>query len=455
MKYRLFILTLLLGLSIQSVFALDVVYPKQNNVTINSPSTFFVGNSSTEIPLKINGQEIPVHPSGGFAYAVKLNTGNNQFVIEAGDEKQIFNITRPKPLSSAYTTRNTELPYDTAQSFMTVKDNTPLRSTPIDSGINRIAHYQKDIPLLVIGEKSGFYKVKLNETESAWINIKDVVSADTFTPAKLIKRNVIDDKNYYIFKIDFDKKVPYVIEGKHPFVVKFYNIEGYPENTFSFTFPLKQKLIGYSGEFEGNSFILKVRKFPKINEKRPLKNIKIVIDAGHGGDEKGAIGCLRHNEKDINLAISKMLATELKLRGANVIMTRYGDETVGLLDRVKKTNENEASVFISIHGNALPDNMDPNEHSGTSVFYYYPQAEPLADSILKSMTSQLPFSDDQVRQGSFAVVRNTQAISLLIEVGYLINPSDNAYLIDTETQQNTGKAIADGIENFFAEKNSN
>ena len=149
-----------------------------------------------------------------------------------------------------------------------------------------------------------------------------------------------------------------------------------------------------------------------------------------------------------------MLATELKLRGANVIMTRYGDETVGLLDRVKKTNENEASVFISIHGNALPDNMDPNEHSGTSVFYYYPQAKPMAESILKSMTSQLPFADDQVRQGSFAVVRNTQAISLLIEVGYLINPSDNAFLINLEIQQNTGKAIADGIENFFVQKDS-
>ena len=454
MKYRLLILSLLFGLSIQSVFALDVVYPKQNNVTINSPSTFFIGNSSTEIPLKINGLEIPIHPSGGFAYAVKLNTGKNQFVIEAGEEKEIFNITRPKPASSGYTTRNTELPYESAQSFVTLKDNTPLRSTPVDSGINRLEHFQQGIPLLIIGEKSGFYKVKLNENQSAWISINDVASADVFTPAKLLKRSVIEDKDYYIFKIDFDKKVPYVIEGKHPFVVKFYNIEGYPDNTFAFTFPLKQKLIGYSGEFEGNSFILKVRKFPKINEKRPLKNIKIVIDAGHGGDEKGAIGCLRHNEKDINLAISKMLATELKLRGANVIMTRQGDENVGLADRVKNTNANQAQIFISIHGNALPDNMDPNEHSGTSVFYYYPQAKPMAESILKSMTSQLPFADDQVRQGSFAVVRNTQAISLLIEVGYLINPSDNAFLINPEIQQNTGKAIADGIENFFVQKDS-
>ena len=448
----MFVLALLLSLNIQAVFALDIVYPKQKAVTINSPSTFFVGNSAPEIPLKINGQEIPVHKSGGFAYAVKLNTGKNEFVIEAGEEKQIFNITRPAPVISPYTTTNNELPYESAASFVTADDNVPLRSTPVDSGNNRISHFQKGIPLLVTGEKGEFYKVQLNETTSGWIARKDVIWADSFTPAKLLKKDGINDKNYYIFKIDFDKKVPYVIEGSHPFVVKFYNVEGNPDNTFTFNFPLKQKLIGYSGEFDGNSFILKIRKFPEINTKRPLKNIKIVIDAGHGGEENGATGCLRHNEKDINLSIAKMLATELKLRGANVIMTRQGDETVGLTDRVKLTNKNEASIFISIHGNALPDNMDPNEHEGTSVFYYYPQAKPLADSILKSMTSQLPLADDGVRQGSFAVVRNTEALSVLIETGYLINPSDNAYLLDEEVRLNAAKAIADGVENFLTGK---
>ena len=450
MKYFGLIFAVLL--SVQSVYALDVVYPKKNEVTINSPSTFFVGNADTAIPLKINGTEIPVHKSGGFAHAVKLNAGKNEFVIESGEEKQVYKITRPvSKVSSALTTRNTELPYESARTFVTIKDNVPLRSTPVDGGNNRISHYQKDIPLNVVGEKSGFYKVRLNDKEFGWVAFCDVTSADEFTPAKLLNREAVQDKNYYIFKIDFDKKVPYVIEGVHPFVVKFYNIEGKPDNTFTFKFPLKQNLIGYSGEFEGNTFVLKVRKFPKIRKDRPLKNIKIVVDAGHGGDEIGAIGCLRNNEKDVNLAIAKNLASELRLRGAHVVMTRNGDEAVGLYDRVKKTNENEAMIFVSIHGNALPDNMDPNEHEGTSVFYYYPQAKPLADSILKSMTAQLPLSDDGVRQGSFAVVRNTDALSVLVEVGYLINPSDNAYLLDKEIQINAAKAIADGVEDFMTE----
>ena len=106
-------------------------------------------------------------------------------------------------------------------------------------------------------------------------------------------------------------------------------------------------------------------------------------------------------------------------------------------------------IFISIHGNAVPDSLNPNENSGTSIYYYYPQAKPLADAVLKSMVSGLPFKDDKVRQRSFAVVRNTNALSILIEVGYLINPSDNSYLIDEEIQKQTAKQIAAGIEKFL------
>ena len=445
---RYYILTLFLMLIAQSAYALDIVYPKQNEVTINSSSTFFAGSADVKEPLKINGIDVQIHKSGGFAKAVELNVGENQFVIESGDEKQIFKITRPSSKVSQ-SAEKPELLYDSARTFTTIKDNVPLRSTPIDGGINRIAHYQEGIPVNVIGEKNGFYKIKLNEAQNAWISMKDVQSSDEFITGKLLSRNSIDDDKYYIFKMDFDKKVPYVIEGGYPFVVKFYGVEDKPDNTFTFTFPLKQKLVGYSGKYEGNSFILKIRKFPEVSSERPLKNIKIVVDAGHGGDEIGALGCLRDKEKDINLAIARNLASELRVRGAKVIMTRSGDDTVELYDRVDITNKNDAMIFISIHGNALPDNMDPNKNSGTSIYYYYPQSKALADSIMKTMDAQLPLADDLVRKGSLAVVRNTNALSVLIEVGYLINPSDNAYLIDKEIQQKAGKAIADGIEEFL------
>ena len=446
---RYYILTLLLMLTMQSAYALDVVYPKKNEVTISSPSTFFIGSADTSKILTINGETVPVHKSGGFAYVVKLKSGINEFVIRSGNETQVFKINNPQKAVCPHKVEPASEVFSSPSFFVTSKDNVPLRSTPQDFGINRIAHFQEGIPLKIIDEKNGFYQVELSPERTAWIAKTDVRQGNQEPLAKLLDRTSIEDEKFYVFKIDFDRKVPYVIESGYPFVVKFYNIEDKEKNTFTFTFPLKQKLAGYSGGYEGNSFILKIRKFPEINDEKPLKNIKIVVDAGHGGNETGAIGCLRHLEKDINLAIAKHLAAELKSRGAQVIMTRNSDETIELYDRVKIANQKDAMIFISIHGNALPDNADPVLNNGTSIYYYYPQAKPLADSIMKEMTSQLTFNDDNVRKGSLAVVRNTNALSILIEVAYLINPEDNSKLIDKDIQKKAGKAIADGVEEFL------
>lgn len=444
-----YILTsLLVVLCAQQVFALDVVYPKKNEVTIESQHSYFVGNTDTNKDLKINGKLVPVHKSGGFVYPVDLDFGANEFVLESGNETQIFRITNPK-IDQPTTPVKLSKTYSEPKFFITAKDNVPLRSTPIDGGINRIAHYHKGIPLKVIGEDGEFYKVELNSNKYAWISYRDVELSEKYEPSKILKKDAEIQDEYFVFKLDFDKKVPYVIEGGYPFVVKFYNVDGEENNTFTFMFPHMHRLAGYSGNYDGNTFVLKIRKFPEINDEKPLQNIKVVVDAGHGGDEIGAIGCLRHKEKDINLAIAKNLSSELKSRGAKVIMTRKHDETVALYDRVKITNDNDGMIFLSIHGNALPDNMNPLESSGTSIYYYYPQAKPLADAIMKEMNEQLPLNDDKVRKGSLAVVRNTNALSVLIEVAYLINPEDNAMLIDKNFQKNAAKAIADGVEEFL------
>ena len=104
---------------------------------------------------------------------------------------------------------------------------------------------------------------------------------------------------------------------------------------------------------------------------------------------------------------------------------------------------------MSIHGNALPDGADPNKNSGTSIYYYYNQAKPLADVLINEITSQLGLNNDKVRQASMALARNTNALSLLIETAYLINPDDNAKLVNPEFQKRIAKAIADGLEKYF------
>lgn len=454
MKIKLICGLILFSVITQQCLALDVVYPRKNQVTINSASTFFIGSSDAALPLTINGENVTVHPSGGFAYVVNLKDGKNTFVLQSGDEIKTYIIE--KPVSKTYTGKYTPPPlveYSSKKNYYTAYDGAPLRGTPIDSGINRLSHFEKDVPLLIDGEKSNFYRVVLNDNEKAWIAKTNVKAFEGYlnSPATVSGRTFTEDDKYYIFTFNLDKKTPYVMSEGPLFTLKFYNVKDYPDNTYVFTFPIQGKLFGYQGNYDGNNFILKIRKYPKIDNNKPLKGRVITIDAGHGGTEIGTIGCCGHKEKDINLAISQYLEQELQARGAVVYMTRRIDNNLGLKERVEYANGKDSELLISIHANALGDGADPNKHSGTSIFYYYNQAKPLADKILTEVTSQVGTNDDKVRQGSLALVRNTNALSILIEVAYMINPEDNAKLINTEFQKQCAKSIADGIEKYFTE----
>lgn len=464
-------LLLLLGLIVLGceAFAFNIVYPKKSDVTINAKSTFFIGSSDK--PITVNGVDVPLHPTGAFAYVINLSEGKNVFTVQSGDERKIFVITRPVVKSMTYNAPKF-VQYENKKYFYVTTEDAPLRSTSVDAGINRIAHLQRNIPLIVDGEKSGFYRVVLDGGRFGWISKTNVKEFSNFVPkpAEVLGYDYEDSKNYFTFIYHLTRQVPFEIKlntavqnqngqdkDEKTFVLNFFNTKDGYSTDFPYTDASgTSKLFGYSGHYEGNDFIFRVRK-PAWNTKKaslysakyPLKNVKIAIDAGHGGYELGAVGCLGDFEKDITLKIAKYLQAELKHRGADVFMTRQDDIYVGLKDRVDNSNIENATVLLSIHGNALPDGADPNKHSGTSVYYYYDQAKPLAEDILTAMTSQLGLKNDRVRQASFAMVRNTNALSVLIETAYLINPDDNAKLVSDAFQKACAKAIADALEKYF------
>lgn len=445
---KLFLLTMILMLGNPGL-ALDVVYPKSTRVTINANSTFFIGSTKPNSWLKVNGQNVKLHKSGAFAYVINLKDWQNTFVVESGADKKTYIINKPIVQSVSKSNYNSPqfVQYKYLKNYLVADDNVPLRETPVDSGINRMSHFQKEIPLIVDGENKNFYRVVLNDNARAWISKGDVtLVTDDFVnnPAEIKNYEHKESRDYDTFVFDLDKKTPYIITEGNPFKLTFYNVRNNPDSTYTFEFPLSHKLFGYSGYFDGNKFILKIRKPPKN-----IKALKIAIDPGHGGNEWGAISCFCDKEKDLNLAISKYLQEELKARGADVVMTRKSDIDVGLRDRVNFANKEDAAILISIHGNALPDCLDPNKHRGTSIYYYYNQSKPLADNILKYMTVTAGTQNDQVRQGSLALVRNTNALSILIEVAYLINPDDSVLLKDDNFQRKCARAIADGIESFL------
>jgi len=323
----------------------------------------------------------------------------------------------------------------------------------------------------------------LNSTQVGWIPKNDVEQIQSPVQASLLSQNMKEKDEFCIYEFELSEKVPFALSEDNGLTLKIFNLDNQPD--FCLNIP-QNRLFGYDVSYSTQSkfvsilksekivrfsffkrkkiqtvetfetkytkFVVKVRKFPDICLEKPLDNIKIVIDAGHGGCEKGAIGCCGDCEKDINLAIAKNLRDELKSRGAHVHMTRDDDSKVSLQDRVKFAKDKDAAILVSIHANALPDGQDPLKNRGTSVYYYHNQAKPLADSILSEMTSQLGTNNDKVRQGSLALVRPTSSVSVLIEVAYMINPDDVALLTDKDFQVKCAKSIADGMEKYLLAK---
>ena len=440
------------GLNVNIAQCADIVYPKSENVTINAPRTFFIGSENPDNILKINGEAVEIHPSGGFWHTVDLKYGINTFNISNGKNTKVFKIKRPEPIENSPQKPIKLITYNKPITLITDKDNVPLRVTPADSGINRLQHFQKGIKLQAIGEYGNFYKIKLGDSDYSWISKNSVKKIDDSDNnlASLLSYTYSENNKEYIYKIKLTDKIPYILTEYDGLNLDIYNVKNFPHNVFKFHLYSKEKLFGYSIHYDyDNELIISVNKIPSIAENTPLKDIKITIDPGHGGTESGATGCLGDKEKDVNLSIAQKLEKLLTNAGANVYMTRDTDSDISLSARTINSNKNGSHIFISIHNNALPDSLANLKSSGSEAYYYYPQAKILAQKLIEAISSGTGFKNNGVKQRSFAVIRNTDAVSVLLELGYIINPDDNAKLLDEEYQQKFAQSIVNGLENYL------
>lgn len=226
---------------------------------------------------------------------------------------------------------------------------------------------------------------------------------------------------------------------------------------------------------------------------------KIVIDAGHGGYDPGAIGRTGLREKDVNLDIAKRLALLLREGGVEVIMTRSSDTFISLSQRVNIANRSRADIFISIHSNAnrvralsgfeayyispgisdakralssakySPLALERNyfSHSGLNLkatlwdmIYTSNRAESieLARAICRSVGRELDTRVLGVKGANFYVLKGVEIPAILIEVGYLSNYNEERLLRNNFYRQQVAETLKQGIGNYardyyFAEAN--
>lgn len=165
-----------------------------------------------------------------------------------------------------------------------------------------------------------------------------------------------------------------------------------------------------------------------------LAEATIVIDAGHGGYDPGAISSNETIlEKDITLSTAMLLKNRLQDAGTNVILTRDIDEFVSLDQRVLTSHGHNADLFISLHYDAVEQ---ANSMSGTTTYYYSDANLELANTVNRYLSQNAPLENNGVRLGNYYVLRANQQPSILLELGYM-NHSLDIQHINTQAYQST------------------
>jgi len=179
---------------------------------------------------------------------------------------------------------------------------------------------------------------------------------------------------------------------------------------------------------------------------------RVVIDAGHGSIDTGT----SHGnilEKEINLQIANLLYEDLKKVNIFPIMTRTKDKLYknsrnkDLRQRPIISNQSNADLFISIHANNFPS----SQPSGSQIFYKIncDESEKLAEFIQNEMVKIRDKNDRSLKRGDYYVLNKINSPGVLIEVGFLSNPTDRQMLTDTEYLSQISSAIKDGIIKYF------
>ncbi|MBI4655855.1 MAG: N-acetylmuramoyl-L-alanine amidase [Elusimicrobia bacterium] len=355
-----------------------------------------------------------------------------------------------------------------------------LRSGP---GMGYTMFLPEGVKLVSDGKAAGMRRIRLNNSESAWVDESKVrtMPSDTFAPVN--ETGTIRVKNegkYTSVSISGSEKIPYAIEesgrvlslflyysklhtnwivydSSDVFVdrVSFRQV-GSEVSRIDVALRDTEKLWGYDVYYSTKSLVLELKHAPAIAAKwpAPLGGLKVVVDPGHSPKNDppydGAVGPLGSFEYEVNLKIAQKLAEKLLEAGATVYMTRYGEENVALVERPKIARAAGGDIFISIHNNAIADGENPFAAGrGFSVYHYHQHSFELAKAVHASYLKNINLADEGLRYGDYLVARMTYMPSILVENAYMILPEQEEMLNNPDFQAKLADTITGGILDFF------
>lgn len=200
---------------------------------------------------------------------------------------------------------------------------------------------------------------------------------------------------------------------------------------------------GYSIYYQEKRLVIRVKRQPAEPD---LKNLKVAVDAGHGGDNNGARGITtKILEKEYTLLFAKQLEKLLLDENADVFMTRDKDTTLNMPDRILTLQKEDPHFLISIHLNSSAR----DSIKGTSTYYRHIGFRPLSQYILKDLLELGLKEFGNIGSFNFALSGPTEYPNCLVEVAFLSNKEDEQLILDPEFHKAVAAQIIAGIKEWL------
>lgn len=296
-------------------------------------------------------------------------------------------------------------------------------------------------------DKNGWSQIVTKNGELAWVQSDSLVPVDTHTqPTVAVSQKSYPSDNMLKVKRDTSllsgagtgSSLEIMVKGEALFASSSTQENGYY---------LATSASGITGYVRADNVEYLEKLEQRVGTKASsLSGATIVLDAGHGGLDGGAVssGTDKVVEKEVALLTAQTVKQVLESAGATVIMTRINDVDISLEKRSEITNENNADVFLSLHY----DSADTDDFSGTSIHYLFYEDTRLAD-IFNEQFKSLPLKANGTKISNFQVLRDSKAPALLLELGYMNKNEDVEIFKTNEYRDQVAKSILTALDTYF------
>ncbi len=369
------------------------------------------------------------------------------------------------------------------RAVVTTDPRTDLRTGP-SRAHNRITVLPPGITLWADDFVDGFYRVPLAPVLTAWVDADQVRPLDRSVPrpasarVRDISLRGVDAGTVVVIKLP--RAVPFRVRQEvYPprLVLDLFDVElacygvrqlpsdrcvwavtasqvadRWAQLTFNLTFNQQR---GWRVSHHESELQFLIRR---PYEGDSLQGKVIIIDPGHGGADRGAVGPSGIREKDVNLRIARHLATMLTRSGAVVRMLRETDRSVGppggekreeLEARLAASERIDGDFFLSIHNNAVGSG-DPMSSYGTETYYWTPMSALPARLLQNALCARLHTRNRFISWRPFYVLRSGDMPRVLVECAYVSNPTEEQRLATERFAVDAATALMEGLQEFFA-----